>query len=208
MKRLLVIMAVLAQIVVAGAAFAAPVTVDFSTIAVDPPGFFDITTGGTPGSYTLDGITFSYDNFESVLDTATIYELGVFGSTGGSLMFDFASPATALRFDFSLPGVFDPVLGALQVITFSMDGIDLGYSVSADATGLSSFGETAGVLDFANGPFNKAQMFFTTDVLTFSIDSLSYEPAVAAVPEPGMLMLLAAGLFGLAGARRTGRQCR
>ena len=154
----------------AAMAFAFPTAVDFSGVVGDN----DITI---PNSYTLNGITFSYDNLGDPASTATINNLGISGSTVGSLLFSFDAPAGELGFNFAQVGATSPIIDALY-IDFQSGGGSIGdalFNTAADGTG---------VMTFVNGvAFDQAQMFFSTDTATFTVDNISYGP----VPPTGTL---------------------
>ena len=188
--------------VVAGVARAAPVTVDFSVLGADS---YSITA---PDSYTLDGVTFRYDNLGSIDDIAQIDAYGVFGSTYGSLILDFGSPVTAVSLDFTAIAVYGPVNNAISV-AFSNAGSGVGGS-SVSASDFELYdpgnpllgGDAYGTLSYNGVTFNRALISFSADAPYFSVDSLTYTPA----PEPSALAVLAAGLLRLPGIRLARRK--
>lgn len=212
MKWISVVIALLIQLT-ASPAFA--ISVDFSSLgppAFDPPLTVDITA---PNSLTLSGVTFTYDNFGSThpFDTASADMGGIFGSTYGALNLDFGTGVSALTFDFGLFGVpdQDPALAAIfdNGDVVSLAGLFTPYDPQAPSQGdiFGNFSYTAPSI------FRMASIIFspvvdpgqtTPDAYVpyfFSIGNMSYDPAVAPVPEPGTVLLLALGFAGLAGAR-------
>jgi len=181
----------------AGVAVALPVSVDFSTVSMTT----DITM---PNSLTLGKVLFRYDDFGSGVDTAQIDSAGIFGSTGGSLIFDFFTPADALQFNFSLLDVTGDIPDALQAIVFSFNGATVDSTTAGatfvpyDPANPAGGGDALGTLAYKGPMFDEAQMFFSTDASLFTVDQASYNP----LPEPGTLALLGGALLGLRGWRR------
>lgn len=169
MKKLFLIVSLLAMMMVTGAVVAAPVNVNFSSLVTS----FNITL---PLTYNLDGITFSYDNFATASETAAINPQGIAGSTYGALIFDFAAPATALNFNFTLNGAAGNPADALTAIFDNGDSATIPDGV--------------GALAYTGAPFSNAQFFFAVNAagapLQFTVSNLSYEP----VPEPGSMVAL------------------
>lgn len=210
MKRLLVVIGLLVQIAVSNAAVT---VVDFAAATGLTPAV-DITAGNTPGTYSLSGMTFTYDPLGSGF-TSTIDNTGIFGGTAGLLKFDFSTPATALSFNFTLSngGGLSPAGNQVSPvgldISFALGGVSLGASTLVPAT-INVAGDATGTLSFTSpaGSFDHADLFFSSgapsSVLFFQTDSsITYTP----VPEPvAGALLVSIGLGGFAGWRRFRRQ--
>ena len=193
---------------IVGPSIAEPMTVDFSVLDINT---FGITA---PDSYNLDGVTFRYDNFGSEYDTAQVDQYGIFGSTYGSVIFDFDDPATGLDFSFSLMGVSSAIEDSLY-ITFKPSGEGEGGSGDVDMMVSSIFapydpedptqgGDAVGTLSYSGEAFTQAIMFFSNDAPYFSVSNLSYEPEndPTPVPEPSGLLALSGSLLALGGLIR------
>jgi hypothetical protein len=172
------------------------VTVDFSVLGTDS---INITA---PDSYTLNGITFRYDDFGSGTDTAQLDASGIFGSAYGSLIFDFSTLATSLNFDFSVLGVTQSSDDALFIV-FKNGGSDVtdmlvpASYVPYDPSDPTAGGDAFGTLSYSGAAFDQALMVFSPSAPLFSVANVSFEP----VPEPSSLILLASGILGLGGLR-------
>ncbi len=208
MKRFIVAIILLTQVVVAGAALATPVTLDFSGIT----NVQDVTIPNPP--VTLNGVTISYDNNANGVDYAVIDSAGIFGTTVGSLNLDFSIPATMLALDFSLldatsaSGYGSQISDSLIALFFRngvfLDSISVAANFFAyDPTADPTLGFATGLLAYTGSAFDQATMFFSMDAPFFTASNVSYEP----VPEPATFMLLAVGLLGFSGWRYYGRRC-
>ncbi len=203
-KRFLVVVSLFTLAV--GLAQAAPVTVDFSVIGADS---HSITA---PDNYTLDGVTFTYDNLGSIYDIAEIDALGPFGSTYGNLILDFDSQVSAINFDFSMIGVYGPVSSGVSV-AFNNSGSNVG-NLAADADDYWPYdagnpllgGDAYGTLSYSGAAFNQAVVSFSPDAYFFTVDSLGYLPIESASPEPSALAALAFGLLGIPALRLARRR--
>ncbi|MFA7060786.1 MAG: PEP-CTERM sorting domain-containing protein [Pedobacter sp.] len=216
MKRIIVMIILLVQIVVVGTALAVPVNLDFTSV----PGI-DVTTSTT---FTLNGVTISYDDGGSGTDFAHVGpsqftgnsgpELaGIIGDTGGKLIFDFTTSATALNIGFTLleaVSTTPQVSDALIVLYFYDNGNLLGITTTpadffaSDPTADPTLGLASGILAYSGTAFDHAELFFSTEAASiFAIENMSYEP----VPEPGTIVLLAAGLIGLGVLRFKRQRC-
>lgn len=208
----------LAQVTFAGVVMAAPVAVDFSVLGPptnDPPLTVDITTAVNTDGFTLDGVTFRYDDFGSGIDFGLVDPAGVFGTTGGGLFLDFAIPASSLALDFYLYDAFSadgdgmPMADALFALFFANGSfLDL-LTVAADFFAYDPLADQTLGMAFATlayqGPaFDQAVLYFSLDAPIFSVDNLIYEP----IPEPSTIVLLTVGLVGLIGLQRKERNRR
>jgi hypothetical protein len=187
MKRIFLVMMVLAQVAVAGVALATPVTVDFSVLGSNT---VDITLENFPPPLTLNGVTIAYDNFGSSTDFASADATGIYGTTYGVLSFNFSVPANALNFNFSLQQPTGPALLDNVIALFSNN--DVAGPVTTQPDGL---GNLVGSLAYSGAPFNQVFMYFSVDAPIFTVDHISYDP----VPIPGALPLVGSGLLVLAG---------
>jgi len=198
MKRIFLVMVVLAQVAVAGVALATPVAVDFSGLNTT----VDLGVVTFP-PFALNGVTFTYDsqgNLDSNYNPTTAFadSIGIYGYVLGALSFTFSAPANGLNFNFALLNATGPTAYGV-VALFGYGGI-WGDSVVVPAAA-DAFGNIAGgSLAYSGAPFDQAVMYFSYDPLLnndqlFSVDTISYDP----VPIPGALPLVGSGLLVLAG---------
>ncbi len=195
-----VVTAVLALLLVtAGSVLAAPVTVDFTQLGGS---VVDLAAG-----YTLNGVTFTYNNFGGT-DTATVDSSGVFGGTNGLLTLDFNWCVGGLTFTYSIlgvSGVTPPISdGVIAIFNNGAPALsvpaDFCPGCTTDLVGTLAYGTLATPSGWV-GPFTSTGLYFSTSGPFFTIDSLTYDT----VPEPASLLLLACGLVGFGAWRRLKR---
>jgi hypothetical protein len=129
------------------------------------------------GARTLDGVNFYQDNFSLALNGTTIFT-GSFDLGGGgtdSVLLNLASLATAAAGDrgIAVSGVL-ALLAGINTLTFSYDSLTTGFA-GFQGTGDESWGINSVDVSNAN---------------------------ISAVPVPGAVFFLGAGLLGLAGIAR------
>ncbi len=182
-------------------AAALPITIDFSKTATT-----DITL---PHTATVDQVTFAYDNTTAGFGTATVDTSGIVGDTGfldpgppvveanNVLSIDFtATPIPQiyrLLINFHMPGMSttDPY-GSFADMFFL--GVPVGH-VDVEV----QQGDVPASMLYVGPAFDKVFMSFSADAPKFYITEITYE----AVPEPGTIILVAAGLLGLGVLRRS-----
>jgi hypothetical protein len=207
MRRIAVLCTVLALFVATGATRASTMV---GLEGLDSK--VDITMANNSTGLTLDGVTFSYDNYGSSTDYAFADTSGVYGTTYGVLALNFSTPVVGLKLDFSVLGVSGPDPYALMAffpndpngdVTVIPPGRFAPYNTSNPRLG----GDINGTLNYQNltTPFNEVFLYFSPvsqDPVPphfFSISSISFD----AVPEPSSLVLLGMGAIAVvAGARR------
>lgn len=198
MKRFLAVSVLPVQVLILSAALANAAVVNFNSLGINST---DITVSTNPAGLTLDGVTFKYDNFGTTLDddygqpvAALVDAAGVFGNTYGGLVLDFSAPVTSLTVQFSLVGVAESesVADALFALlnNGNADVADLAAAatfVPYDSGDPLAGGDAFGTLVYSGAPINHAEMYFSLDAPSFTVNGLSYE----SVPEPTTLVLVA-----------------
>ncbi|MEI7436081.1 MAG: hypothetical protein WCL16_04655 [bacterium] len=186
---------------------ATPVSVDFSVLGSNT---VDITTVLNPSGYTIGDVTFRYDDLGSGVDFASVDQYGILGTTFGSLLFDFNTPVTSLKFDFSVLNVTGQVSNGL-FISFLSGGVEVSNLLVAatnfvpyDPVNPTLGGDALGSLAFNGIPFDQVAMYFSLDGPYFDVANIVYELepmpqlAIAEVNRNGqqVLMLTATGPSG------------
>ncbi len=182
MKNRKLILAVIsfASLIFPGVVHAELTNVDFTVLGSNT---VDITTAVNPDGYTIGNVTFRYDDLGSGVDSASVDTLGIFGTTGGGLLFDFNYPATSLKFNFGLWGVQGAVSDAM-FISFLMGGTEITNNLIAannfepyDPLNPSLGGSALGILDYSGLSFDQVAMYFSTDGTYFDVSDITYELA-------------------------------
>jgi hypothetical protein len=176
----------------------APVAVDFSVLMVNGVDTaIDITS---PASLTLNGVTFSYDNFGAPINElgapvfAQAQAFGIFGNpNNGVLTMSFDVPVSELAFNYSnLSDAGIPVDDALVALLGFSDGELNGVVVvPGNLNDPMTF-------DYTGPAFTNASLFFAVEAQFFTVDSIVYTPA----PEPASLLLFGSGILCLGVVRR------
>jgi len=159
------------------------ISVNALATAVDFSGVTTLTDITLPNAFTNNGVTLSYDDFGSGVDTASVDVNGVFGSTAGALILIFDTNATALSLNFTLLGVTtgpQNTVDALTMLTFS-DGnlVDANTSVTATFTPYSpgvdpTLGDSVGSLAYSGAAFNQVVIYFAIDAPNFIAADINY----------------------------------
>ena len=163
---------------------------------------FEDQAMGTYTSITVGDVTFSADNNHLQIDNtyqgynqSGIYlDNGTYSNNGfGSLKIEFATSTTAFGFTWGMAESW----ASWQLAAYdSADNLLESYALPS--TGPSSAGEFYGI---AVGDIAYAQLSWNGAYDWVAIDDFTYQGS-AAVPEPATMLLLGAGLIGLAGFGR------
>jgi len=131
---------------------------------------------------------------EEAGNTAGSPALGGDPDAYGPVAFLFGRAVPALSFTLG----FLDVIGGITVEAFGSDGASLGTRVSS-VTGF----EQVRIADDAGRGIRGVVVFFNSDLEpAFTLDNLSFVAPRTPVPAPGGILMLVAGLAGLAAARR------
>ncbi len=154
---------------------------------------------------------------DAVMDGVTNLEGGVFGTSSGA-----ASPLSFVQTVTFSANVTNPILyvnftdanttldfGALSLTLLDSNNAQLAGSIVSFAGSGNGFNDGfAATINGTFGPGTPIQLNFISQGAVSGFDSVAFTiglaPAVAAVPEPSTLGLLA-GVLGLVGVRRRGR---
>jgi hypothetical protein len=157
---------------------------------VIPPGgtdpFVGLFSGTGNGALFLDGTSLTLSNYSSFVGCPPAGTVSNFGGTNcGDVTMKFASLAAGTYTVVLSDGQYDP-LAAVGAGTTLGDGfLDLTGGIFCNAVDFTGGVQT-------NCPNNSGA--FALDVIT--------SPAMATTPEPASLMLMGAGLLGIAGLRK------
>lgn len=207
MKRtsiLITLIAALMAIPLTATASPLPITIDFSQTVTT-----DITL---PNHYAIiNSVIFDYDNTNALINgnfagAAQVDSTGVTGDTGITIGQNELSNLLEINFvNRPVPQIYK-----LNII-FNLIGMtkDDPLGAFADFSLLGNFvnhldvavlmAQPSGVFVYTGPAFDLIQLSFTTDASKFHISEITYAP----VPEPGTIVLVAAGLLGLGVLRRT-----
>jgi PEP-CTERM motif-containing protein len=183
-------------------ASATPVLVRFDELPPLTP-VHGTTVAGVTFSFTIGGVANPDARFNCNLaglcppDSAFLDPPALEGNAAGVLTFDFATPTSALQFGVArgtsltlTPGVtvrlFDPTLALIG--SFALATSNVGFGISE------------GLFVFSGSLLSRAVLTFDNPALAgrFGLDNLTYEQ----IPEPATLILVAAGMVGVAVRRR------
>ena len=133
---------------------ATPVAVDFSVLGNTT---VNISSSTPAQGYTIGDITFRYDDFGNATDFAQVDNLGIFGTTAGSLIFDAASPAISLNLDFAILFVTNQVSDGL-FISFKRNGTVVSNMLVAAANFVPYDALALGTLAYSGPAFDQVDL--------------------------------------------------
>jgi hypothetical protein len=185
-------------------ASAANVVFDFENQPIFTETPFTLTNAGVsatfsgpadvdPGAFGIASNFPSPTGFQYRLMNGDFLTIGsAFGASGSALTIAFSAPVTTFTLDFALD---DPA--NLSSLSFATNA---GGASSIGGTLTTGFRYPEGTLSFSGAAFTSLTLH--SSAIDFQIDNLRATTAVAAVPEPSSLLLLAAGVPVFAWARR------
>ncbi len=204
MKRMSILVTLIAALIaipLTAIASALPITIDFSQTPTT-----DITF---PHSVTIDNVTFYYDNTPAGNGVAVVNSIGITGDTGA-----ITNPGPSqveannvLTIDFTVTPI--PQIYKL-LVKFSLPGIskDDPSGAFADLFLLGAWvahvdvpifmADPNATVQYSGTAFDQIFLSFSADAPKFFVSEVTYTP----VPEPGTIILVAAGLLGLGVLRR------
>jgi hypothetical protein len=181
-------LAALLAAALSGVAAAAPAqTFDFESTPLGTAVPFSVTSGGLTATFTsAANFTAQPSPFSALAGNALFDD----DDAVGPLTISFSRPLTAIALDFGTNAPFTPMGLTLQALS----GGTLVGTVSAPGVVPAGFLFPEGSLSFAGAPFDAVVL--SSGARDFAIDNL----AVSAVPEPGTVALVGAGVLLVAGA--------
>ncbi|WJW76287.1 hypothetical protein QVG61_04125 [Thiohalobacter sp. IOR34] len=187
----LVLTAVLASVAQAG-----PITIDFSELAPQP--VHGLTVKGVTFSYEIGGTASADAIFGSVTPLTSTFVQSPFleGNPAGVLTLDFANPVSSISMGLAVVpnGSYTP--GSLVALYDT--SLVLGANVPVNLTDVGS-GVAEGLFSFSGGPISRVALLFDPQTRRFGVDNINL---TFAVPEPGILSLMALPLMLIVISRR------